>query len=210
MYTEPMPATVLHRITNLPDNTLVKKALLENIGLRTNWIMTIEKLIDCFNLSDKIGNHLKFKRQTKIEIDRAYVNHWTIELSKSDLSRLNFYKDIKGEFKMKKYLHLPNMEHRKVIAKIRCSDHHLEIEKGRHKNIPRNERKCRLCSFGEIETEEHFLIKCNAYSTLRTKYENLEFTLIPELFKEIDWESLGNYLVEAFTFRKNYLDPNPT
>ena len=198
-----------YRVTNLPDNTLVKKALLENIRLRTNWIMTIEKLIDCFNLSDKIGNHPKFKRHTKIEIDRAYIDHWTTELSKSDSSRLNFYKDIKGVFKMEKYLHLP-MEQRRAISKIRCSDHHLEIEKGRHKNIPRSERKCRLCSLGEIETEQHFLLKCDAYNTLRKKYETLELTSIAKLFNEVDGETLGNYLVEAFTFRKNYLDSNRT
>ena len=33
-----------HRVTNLSDTALVKKAMLENIKLRTNWIMTIEKL----------------------------------------------------------------------------------------------------------------------------------------------------------------------
>ena len=44
-----------HRVTNLPDTALVKKAMLENIKLRTNWIMTIEKLINRFHLAEAIG-----------------------------------------------------------------------------------------------------------------------------------------------------------
>ena len=156
---------------NLPDVTLAKKALIENVRLRTNWMLTIEKLIDCFNLADKIGNHENIKRQSKIEIDRVYVNYWTTELRNPDLRRLNLYKEIKGEFKMEHYLQTTNVEHRKAIAKIRCSDHPLEVEKGRHKNIPRSERKCKFCNLDEIETEEHFLIRCNKYKFLKTKYE---------------------------------------
>ena len=34
---------------------------------------------------------------------------------------------------MENYLQTTNMEHRKAIAKIRCSNHSLETEKGRQK-----------------------------------------------------------------------------
>ena len=195
-----------HRVTNLPDTTLAKKALLENIGLRTNWILTIEKLVGCFNLADKIGNHEKFKKITKFEVDRAYLNHWTIELRKPDLSRLSFYKGIKGELKMETYLQTTNLEHRKYIAKIRCSDHSLEIEKGRHRKIPRAERKCKLCIMDEIETEEHFLLKCNKYELLKNNYNIAEFTTIGEFFNDMDKTDLGRYLIEAFTLRENSIN----
>jgi hypothetical protein len=33
-------------------------------------------------------------------------------------------------------LHLSNFKNRQLIAKFRASDHNLEIEKGRYKNIP--------------------------------------------------------------------------
>ena len=65
-----------HRVTNLPDTSLVKKALLENIDLRTNWIRTIEKLINTFNLADKIGNHEKFKDATKHALEDSYREFW--------------------------------------------------------------------------------------------------------------------------------------
>ena len=182
-----------HRVTQLPDTTLAKKALLENISLRTNWILTIEKLLGCFNLADKIGNHEKFKKITKFEMDRGYSNHWITELRKPDLSRLSFYKEIKGEFKMETYLQTTNPEHRKYIAKIRCSDHSLQIEKGRHRNIPRTERKCKLCSTDEIETEKHFLLKCNKYELLKINYNIAEYTTISEFFNDMEKTDLGSF-----------------
>ena len=54
-----------HRVSNLPNTSLAKIALLENIDLRTNWIKTIEKLINTLNLTDKIENHTKIKKATK-------------------------------------------------------------------------------------------------------------------------------------------------
>ena len=35
------------RLTTLPDKSLAKKALIENANIRTNWIITIEKLVRC-------------------------------------------------------------------------------------------------------------------------------------------------------------------
>ena len=60
-------------VTNLPNTSLAKKALLENIALRTNWIKTIEKVINTLNL-DKIGNHVKFKKATKLSLENGFKN----------------------------------------------------------------------------------------------------------------------------------------
>ena len=53
-----------YRTTNLDNNTLVKKALVENINLRTNWLQTIENLIRHLNLCDTIDAAGKFKIST--------------------------------------------------------------------------------------------------------------------------------------------------
>ena len=198
-----------HRVSSLPDTYLVKKALLENIELRTNWITTIEKLINRFNLADKIGNHKKFKKITKNEIDKAYLNYWKTELMRADVSRLAFYREIKEDFKIENYLHIENFENRRAIAKIRCSSHSLEIEKGRHKNIPSTERICKLCDKGEIESEQHFLLKCDKYDTLKNKYEIYEYTNVLELLNNVEQETFGKYLIEAVTLREDTLRPKP-
>ena len=198
-----------HRVSSLPDTYLVKKALLENIELRTNWIITIEKLINRFNLADKIGNHKKFKKITKNEIDKTYLNYWKTELTRGDIPRLAFYREIKEDFKIENYLHIANFENRRAIAKIRCSSHSLEIEKGRHKNIPRTERICKLCDKGEIESEQHFLLKCDKYDTLKNKYEIHEYTSVLELLNNVEQDTFGKYLIEAVALREDTLRPKP-
>ena len=197
-----------HRVSNLPDKYLVKKALLENIELRTNWIITVEKLINRFNLADKIGNHEHFKMVAIYEIDKTYKKYWKTELMR-DVSRLTFYKEIKDEFKIENYLHIEDFHSRKAIAKIRCSAHSLEIEKGRHKKIPRIERICKLCDKGEVESEQHFLLNCDKYHTLKRQHKINEYTNVFQLMKNVQPEKLGKYLVEAVTLRENTLCPNP-
>ena len=198
-----------HRVTNLPNTSLAKKALLENIHLRTNWIKTIEKLINTLNLADKIGNHEKFKKATKYALENGYQKWWKQSLDSHDQSRLLFYKKIKLEFGFENYLKIPGFQHRRHICKLRCSDHVLEIEKGRHKKgitrtLP-HERICTLCNNGQVEDEEHFLFKCVIYNPLRTKhkFEHLNDSL--GFFNEENLKALGKYLIEAFEARERII-----
>ena len=85
-------------MSNLPNTALAKIALLENIELRTNWIKTIEKLINIFNLADKIGNHENFKKATKHATEASYKKYWSNCLKDHNLPRLLFYKKIKNVF----------------------------------------------------------------------------------------------------------------
>ena len=132
-----------NRLTNLPDESLAKKALIENINLRTNWIKTIEKLVRTFKLLEAGNANKQFKKATKENISNYYKISWKNKLADPDLIRLKVYQMIKKEFEPSKYLDLPQFELRQIIAKIRCSDHALEIEKGRHRNILRGERICK-------------------------------------------------------------------
>jgi hypothetical protein len=49
----------------------------------------------------------------------------------------------------------PNFKNRQIITNLRVSDHTLEIETGGYKNIPRENRNCKLCK-DEIADECHF------------------------------------------------------
>ena len=119
-----------HRVSNLPNTSLAKMALLENINLRTNWIKTIEKLINTLNLADKIENHKIFKKATKTALENGFQKWWETLHNGSGNSRLIFYMKIKSEFRMENYLKIPGVQLRRHISKLRCSDHVLEIEKG--------------------------------------------------------------------------------
>jgi hypothetical protein len=61
---------------------------------------------------------------------------------------------------------------RQLFTKFRVSDHSLEIESGRYKNITREERKCKNCNLNEIGDEYHFFLKCTANHSLRNNLFN--------------------------------------
>ena len=59
---------------------------------------------------------------------------------------------------------------RSQLAALRLSAHNLEIERGRHLDVPRENRKCRLCSMEMVESEYHFILVCPLYSELRRAF----------------------------------------
>ena len=194
-----------HRIRELPEETLVKKALLENTTMRTNWIRTIEKVMNMFEI--RFTEHSKkFKAMTRNSCEIKYVKYWDYDLKNSPVPRLDFYKNVKVSFGYEKYLDITNIEWRKCIAKLRCSSHVLQVEKGRHINQPREQRLCRLCNLHEIETEEHFLLRCTQYNNLRNKYNmngNFDSNGLITNTQPCD---LGQYISEAFNTRKVVLE----
>ena len=198
-----------HRVNNLPNNTLAKKALLENISLRTNWIETVEKLLVFFTLTDAIDNTLLFKRRANSFTQVKFTDFWYRTLDAEASNRLQFYRGTKHEFKFEEYLKLSSFESRRALTKIRSSDHPLEVEKGRHQNIPRERRICKLCPLSEVETEDHFLTKCTFFDNLRLKH-NLPYTNNSEhLINNTEHNQLGRYLVEAFAVRKKFIEDLP-
>ena len=197
-----------HRVTNLPDTTLAKKALLENIELRTNWIITIEKLISTLNLADKIENYSKFKCAVKKSLEDGFIDYWSNSLNDPTVSRLIFYKKLKTEFKSESYLENLNFERRRALTKLRCSDHALEIEKGRHKGIKdRSKRLCSLCPNPTMEDEEHFIFHCNSYTHIRLKYNIGLTTSVQVLFLDTFCSNLAKYIIEALEYRNQVTKP---
>ena len=194
-----------HRIHKLPNETLAKKALTENVNIRTTWIRTIEKLLNLFQIT-YTENIVMFKAATKKSVDLKYLKTWEHNLFHTDQSRLEFYKTVKSTFGYEDYLEIRNFECRKGTAKIRCSSHTLEIEKGRHSNKPRNERICPVCNLNEVETEEHFLTKCPTYQLLRNNYNLTEYINGKDLFTYTSPNLLGQFIVDASKFRKAAVD----
>ena len=194
-----------NRLTNLPDGNLAKKALIENISIRTNWILTIEKLVKSFKLIE-VSCH-KFKRATSKNIDNYYKTFWISEITETSSSRLKTYKAINKDYITPKHLNL-SFQKRRLISKIRCSDHQLAIEKGRHKNSD-SERLCRTCTTGSIEDEEHFLLKCRAYQNLRERYQIRSDNLYDVLNIE-NQENLAIFLDKAYKLREELTETSAT
>ena len=113
---------------------------------------------------------------------------------------------------MENYLETLGFRQRRHVSKLRGSDHVLEIEKGRHKkgnthSLPQ-ERICTLCNNGQVEDEEHFLLKCVIYNSLRTKYKFEHLNDALAFFTEENLKTLGKYLIKAFEAREKIIKRN--
>ena len=97
------------------------------------------------------------------------------------------------------YNHYVPMNALKLVSRLRCVAHSLEIETGRHHNvtIPREHR---LCSCGEVEDEEHFLMNCHHYSHIRKEYFLPETTIEERL----NHANTAKYVKELFQARELY------
>ena len=56
-----------------------------------------------------------------------------------------------------------------------------------------------------METEEHFLLKCDKYDLLKRQYNITDFTTAHELVLNVEQAKLGKYLSNAFTLREETL-----
>jgi len=115
----------------------------------------------------------------KKKLHREFQFYWrelvTTDFSKSSKSgnnKLRSYRKYKTAFKSEKYLDLADSGLRKGLAQLRLSSHKLKIECGRYNAhncyIPPAERICGNCNLNEPEDENHFLLRCAAYDSLRT------------------------------------------
>ena len=76
-----------NRLNTLPETNLAKKALRENVNILTNWIMTIEKLLHTFNLTEITDNNQKFKLALKTNTKNYYKSLWETKIKIEDLTR---------------------------------------------------------------------------------------------------------------------------
>lgn len=124
----------------------------------------------------------RFINQFKLRLNDIYVSQWLEGLNNS--SSLVLFSAMKTTFAMSPYLCLvDNVKHRHALSKLRLSSHRLRIEDGRYRNIPRNERKCELCTSNDIEDEYHFVLICDKYVHLREQYIPRFYFNRPSVYK---------------------------
>ena len=113
----------------------------------------------------------KIKNKVKCSIKQIVENNYKkqIMLKLSNItneSKLFLYKHIKTKFELESYLlKESSFKNRQILTKFRVTDHSLNIEIGRYKNILRENRICTECK--EIEDEYHFFLYCNLNKQFR-------------------------------------------
>ena len=120
------------------------------------------------------------------------------------------YRELCQTFDLSPYLiNLNNRKHRNSLAKLRLSSHQLFIETGRHTGVDRHNRKCFLCTKGDIEDEFHFVFICPLYQELRSQYISRYYYTNPSMLKLIQLlnangntlKRLSMFITQAFKTR---------
>ena len=120
----------------------------------------------------------------------VFIELW--DSSRQSNRKLGFYNSVKDTFGEEKYLSSCNYKKRSCLAKLRMSSHVLGIETGRHISYRKNrfpsiaDRCCKICCNIEnltllcelpyvtapiIEDENHVLLDCPAYDTIRGRHD---------------------------------------
>ena len=86
--------------------------------------------------------------------------------------KLRTYRKFKNEIMIEKYVFIDNRKRRSLMTQIRLGILPLNIEMGRFRNQPVEERICQMCEYNLVEDEMHFILNCPAYEDNRTQLYN--------------------------------------
>jgi hypothetical protein len=165
-------------------NSLLKESFLhcqnlDSQGIYT-WFSYAKSIIDETGLdilqlqNTTSSNQVKLPKKYVKSTLKFYYENLINKLSKLDQkSKSNLFSNLKQNLSVESYLSISNFEYRKPITKLRISEHNLLIEKGRHLNIPREQRLCSHCNYKCIDDEKHFLLHCTKNSELRSSFLNI-------------------------------------
>ena len=107
--------------------------------------------------------------------------------------KLRTYRLFKNVINTENYVYIKNRKKRSLLAQLRLGILPLNIEMGRFRNIPVEERICELCDCGMVEDEKHFLCICTLYEEYR---DDMYCAIENENFPTMSVDAKFNYLME--------------
>ena len=145
------------------------------------------------------------------EMKQKFEEMWSNILNKNSENgftgnKLRFYRTLKTKFEYEQYLNvLTNPQQRAMVTRLRTSSHKLNIEVGRHRNIPVNERKCQQCDLNQVEDEHHFIFKCSKYENYRREFMT-QCQMVTNNFNLLTDEEKLYYIFNSDPICLKYLD----
>ena len=198
-------------------STLMLKTIHECYDLnifQSEWLLKVKNILDECGLSfvwvnPRIISTEQLNNILTVRLKDIFIQSWMQQCI--DCSKSCNYHLYKTTFGIEKYLdNLPSC-YRFALTKLRTANHKLPIEKGRYRNLPREERKCNLCNQEKIGDEFHFLLECPFLTEIRTKYIDRYYWVHPNFYKFSQLLSsrnskkvlkLGKFIKEGFCFIK--------
>ena len=168
-------------LENLPKHRLLYKVYQIAKTKKSKWYTYITQCLKNMNLNiasvtipDSISRNA-FIKDLKLKLIHVYNTTWKAKLTTGTNQRFNSklrtYITFKDKICMEPYLLMDNnIKSRELFTKFRLSDHRLEIESGRRRNIKLEDRICQQCQNIDkyVEDEFHLVIKCEKYSKYRS------------------------------------------
>ena len=130
--------------------------LLSELGLGEHWV------------TGRVGEREGWRRSIRMRIqDREWMEWRASMIGKVTLDR---YRRIKTRLRMEPFLRRYRTGARRLVG-LRAGVERLQVVRGRHRGIPREERRCLVCEGGEVEDEEHFIERCSGEGVRRRREE---------------------------------------
>ena len=178
------------RLNNTPSDRLTNDALYANLhmqeaGLYT-WTSMIQFILEQSDFKEvwinkTVTNVNKFLKTLKIRLQANYTEMFKssmnndIRKNNKQRNKLRTYRSFKNDHEQENYLTtIRDTKIRSSVTKMRLSNHHLMIEKGRHLGLELEKRICNKCNMNLIEDEKHALMICPVFKDERTRL----FTLL--------------------------------
>lgn len=205
---------------------------LNNSTSNDNWLQMIKKILmklGCLEEWDNqfVNNKKIFLKIIKIELTQCYKMQWKNflfnDIGSQNGNKLRTYRIFKSEFSYEPYLDFLDNQREKRIAftKLRTSAHKLNIEQGRYKKVPLEDRLCSMCNI--LEDEFHFVLKCKINETLREDMIRNMIEIFPDFSQLSDDEKfwllmslpdydvvkiISKFIFESMKIRENIVIPN--
>jgi hypothetical protein len=164
-------------ISQYPLNVYIKLQVLKYMARISNKDNN-PLLLDAYSLSKTVhlngtyswytfAENILNTKSLKKTLLKNYENMFFEKLRSFNINnKLFLYSKIKTNYIIEPFIENSNFENRKLIVKMRISDHVLEIERGRYNKINSEQRICRQCHLNVIEDEEHFFFHCQKKTEL--------------------------------------------
>ena len=203
-----------NRLMKMSNDRLTRQAFEMDYALcKNNWCDSVKNVLTTLGLSSHYEHKTCVNLTTMNTCIYDYYNaHWQTEILK--VSKLRYYRSFKNEFCQEQYtvLNLKRNE-RSLLSQLRCGILPIRIETGRYTGENPEQRVCLFCDSGEVESEIHFLLKCEFYKAIRNEHFG---SLFSGALCNIDVDSrkylmsnhprkLAKYLVNSYQKRQNLI-----
>ena len=161
------------KVLRMGDNRLIRSVMLEAMEMRdkVKWLRDLEQslgelgwkgvsVVDMRRLSSGV-----IRQMLRVSAWRMVREAWDAEIQ--ELSKLGVVKGLLECGCQSRCVDVGSKRIRRMLAKLRGGTAELRVETGRWNGLKREERICKQCTMGEVENEEHFLLRCEGYAEER-------------------------------------------